>query len=153
KINTSVTINQPLTDWDSGLCDCFEDASTCCYGFWCSICLAGTVSRRFGESNLLPLCDTCCFWGGVPPAALSMRAAMRHKYKIKGSLCNDIVISWCCHGLSWCQMHRELKHRKKDPVVINVQAQTAIHMQPSPMMMLPAPGPYVGQPMFIPAPQ
>uniref|UniRef100_A0A3Q2UMZ9 Placenta-specific gene 8 protein-like n=1 Tax=Fundulus heteroclitus TaxID=8078 RepID=A0A3Q2UMZ9_FUNHE len=117
--NSLIVQQWGISDWDSGLCDCFEDASTCCYGFWCSICLAGTVSRRFGESNLLPLCDTCCFWGGVPPAALSMRAAMRHKYKIKGSLCNDIVISWCCHGLSWCQMHRELKHRKKDPVVIN----------------------------------
>ncbi|MED6234353.1 hypothetical protein ATANTOWER_027685 [Ataeniobius toweri] len=108
---------KPLTDWNSGFCDCFEDASTCCYGFWCSICLAGTVSRQFGENNCLPLCDLCAsYYGSIPPGALSLRAAMRHKYGIKGSLCKDIFISWCCTTLSWCQMYRELKHCKKNPV-------------------------------------
>uniref|UniRef100_A0A669E9X0 Uncharacterized protein n=1 Tax=Oreochromis niloticus TaxID=8128 RepID=A0A669E9X0_ORENI len=90
---------KPLTDWDSGLLDCFEDASTCCYGFWCGPCLTLTVAGRFGENNLLPL-------------FLSLRAAMRNRYGIKGSLLNDIVISTCCAPCSWCQMHRELKHRK-----------------------------------------
>uniref|UniRef100_A0A3B4G4N6 Uncharacterized protein n=1 Tax=Pundamilia nyererei TaxID=303518 RepID=A0A3B4G4N6_9CICH len=90
---------KPLTDWDSGLLDCFEDASTCCYGFWCSPCLTLTVAGRFGENNLLPLFD--------------LMAAMRNRYGIKGSLLNDIVISSFCATCSWCQMHRELKHRKQ----------------------------------------
>uniref|UniRef100_A0A3Q0S432 Plac8 onzin related protein 2 n=1 Tax=Amphilophus citrinellus TaxID=61819 RepID=A0A3Q0S432_AMPCI len=102
--------NETLTDWDSGLLDCFEDASTCCYGFWCGPCLACTVSGRFGENNCLPLCDIFC-GVPIPPAALSVRAAMRNRYGIKGSLCNDIFVSCCCASCSWCQMHRELKHR------------------------------------------
>uniref|UniRef100_A0A3Q2CUR2 Uncharacterized protein n=1 Tax=Cyprinodon variegatus TaxID=28743 RepID=A0A3Q2CUR2_CYPVA len=144
---------KPLTDWDSGLCDCFEDAKTCCYGFWCGICLASTVSRRFGEGSCLPLWDVCCYgsYGCIPPAAVSMRAAMRYKYRIKGSLCEDICISFCCAGLSWCQMHRELKFRKKEPIILNMQSQTVVNMQPAPMMMMPPPVYYPTQPAIVQA--
>ncbi|XP_040896782.1 cornifelin-like isoform X1 [Toxotes jaculatrix] len=126
---------QPLEDWNSGLCDCFEDASTCCYGFWCCPCLACTVSERFGENRCLPLCDICSpavtaacgvplF---VPPAALALRSAIRNRYNIKGSICKDIAASCFCEWCSWCQMHRELKYRKKSPPVI-------VNMQPAPMV-------------------
>uniref|UniRef100_A0A8C6L3U3 Cornifelin n=1 Tax=Nothobranchius furzeri TaxID=105023 RepID=A0A8C6L3U3_NOTFU len=125
---------QPLTGWDSGLFDCFEDASTCCYGFWCFPCLACTVTGRFGEFSCLPACDIFC-GGPVPPVALAMRVAMRNKYGIKGSIGKDLMTSCCCAVCSWCQMHRELKHRKEAPVVINMQSQTVV-MQPAPMMMM-----------------
>lgn len=110
---------KPLTEWNSGLCDCFEDTSSCktkhmktdipqikscldasvsvfmcfpgCYGFWCSPCLACSVSGRFGENYCLPLCDifspalavVCDIPLFAPPAALSLRSAMRNKYGIK----------------------------------------------------------------------
>uniref|UniRef100_A0A3B3UZR7 Cornifelin homolog A-like n=1 Tax=Poecilia latipinna TaxID=48699 RepID=A0A3B3UZR7_9TELE len=128
--------NQPLIDWDSDLCDCCEDAQTCCYGFWCGPCLACTVSGRFGESRWLPLCDMCVD-KMISPAALSLRVAMRHKYGIKGSLCKDIVATSCCPICVWCQMYRELKHRKKSPVVINMEVQSPVNMQPHPMMAAP----------------
>uniref|UniRef100_A0A3P9NYC3 Plac8 onzin related protein 3 n=1 Tax=Poecilia reticulata TaxID=8081 RepID=A0A3P9NYC3_POERE len=103
--------------WKSGLFDCFEDVNTCCYGFWCCPCLACTVSRRFGENYCLPLCDMltpavlspCGVPLFVPPAALSLRASIRNKHGLKGSLCEDILASCCCVWCSWCQMHRELK--------------------------------------------
>ncbi|XP_005803972.2 cornifelin homolog [Xiphophorus maculatus] len=133
--------DQPLTDWDSGLCDCGEDAQACCYGFWCGPCLACTVSGRFGENRCLPLCDMCVD-KMISPAALSLRVAMRHKYGIKGSLCEDIAVSCCCPTCVWCQMYRELKYRKKSPVVINMQVQPYVNMQPHPMMAVPA------QPVF-----
>ncbi|XP_042340106.1 placenta-specific gene 8 protein-like [Plectropomus leopardus] len=130
---------QPLTDWDASLCDCFEDVSTCCYGFWCCPCIACTVSERFGESRLLPLCDLCARAGMcIPPAVLSLRVAMRNRYGIKGSICKDILASCFCEWCSWCQMHRELKHRKKTPVVHNMSNQTIVQMQPYPLMMGPA---------------
>ncbi|XP_031599313.1 cornifelin homolog A-like [Oreochromis aureus] len=143
---------KPLTDWNSGLFDCFKDTNTCCYGFWCCPCLACTVSGRFGENNCLPLCDICgpgilASFGiplCVPPAVLSLRAAMRNRYGIKGSLCKDIAISCFCEWCSWCQMHREFKHRKKTPAVVNVQNNPVVNMQPNPtvqpgvMMMMPA---------------
>ncbi|XP_037553850.1 cornifelin homolog [Nematolebias whitei] len=128
-----------LTEWDSGLFDCFEDPSTCCYGFWCGPSLACTVSRRLGENTCLPLCDVlsgclstvyrCPIF--VPPAVLATRVAMRHKYSLKGSICEDILISCCCGWCSWCQMHRELKYRKQTPVVINMQPQAVVNMQPA----------------------
>uniref|UniRef100_A0A3Q0QXE5 Plac8 onzin related protein 6 n=1 Tax=Amphilophus citrinellus TaxID=61819 RepID=A0A3Q0QXE5_AMPCI len=149
--------------WDNGLFDCFEDARCC--GFWCCPCLACSVSESFGENRCLPLCDILgtgvlaaigipvC----VPPAVLSVRAAMRNKYGIKGSLCRDIAVSCFCEWCSWCQMHRELKHRKKTPPVINIQNNPVVHMQPipvvqPPVMMIPAqPGPagYVVQPGVV----
>ncbi|XP_047443583.1 cornifelin homolog A-like [Mugil cephalus] len=139
-------------EWTSGLCDCFEDASTCCYGFWCCPCLACTVSGRFGENYCLPLCDVASAWTGtlygfplcVPPAVLSMRASMRNRYGIKGSLCKDIAVACFCQLCAWCQMHRELKNREKAPTVINMQHQTVYNMQPPPVVVMntnpPAPG-------------
>ncbi|XP_034066262.1 cornifelin homolog B-like [Gymnodraco acuticeps] len=129
----------PLTDWNTGLFDCCEDTSTCCYGFLCCPCLACTVSGRFGENRCLPLCDmltpaitaACGLPLCVPPAALALRVGIRHRYGIKGSLCNDIASSCFCEWCSWCQMHRELKFRKKNNVVI-------VNMQPPPVMSVPA---------------
>ncbi|XP_014870130.1 placenta-specific gene 8 protein-like [Poecilia latipinna] len=116
-----------LKNWKSSLFDCFEDVNTCCYGFWCCPCLACTVSGRFGENYCLPLCDiltpsVCAACGVplfVPPAALSMRASIRNKRGIAGSLCKDILASCCCVWCSWCQMHRELKEHT--PVVVVMQ--------------------------------
>ncbi|XP_028442395.1 cornifelin homolog A-like [Perca flavescens] len=146
--------NTPI-EWSSGLFDCFEDVGTCCYGFWCCPCLAITVSERFGESRCLPCCDictpaitACC---GIPmcvppPAVLSLRAAMRNRYAIKGSLCKDIAAACCCGTCSWCQMHRELKHRKKTPTVIVMQNQVNVQMQPAPAMVIPG---YPAQAGFV----
>uniref|UniRef100_A0A3P9KPQ5 Plac8 onzin related protein 6 n=1 Tax=Oryzias latipes TaxID=8090 RepID=A0A3P9KPQ5_ORYLA len=133
-----------LVEWNTGLCDCFEDAATCCYDFWCGPCLACSVSGKFGEFYCLPLCDyfcqstlnACgipCF---VPPVAFSTRSSMRNRYGIKGSLCKDLVVSCCCVWCSWCQMHRELKHQKKAPEVIHMQPQTFVNMQPISVMMV-----------------
>ncbi|KAL7397227.1 hypothetical protein ABVT39_018867 [Epinephelus coioides] len=131
---------RPLVEWNTGLFDCFEDASSCCYGFWCASCLASTVSERFGENRCLPLFDMCCLKSPClpSPAVLSLRVAMRNRYGIKGSLCKDIIATSCCEWCAWCQMHRELKHRRQTPTVINMQNQTIVQMQPPAVMMAPA---------------
>ncbi|XP_039667727.1 protein PLANT CADMIUM RESISTANCE 9-like [Perca fluviatilis] len=140
---------RPLKDWNSGLFDCFENANTFCYGFWCCPCLACTVSGKFGENSCLPLCDMAgpaimAIFGipmcMAPPAGLSLRAAMRNRYAIKGSLCRDIVVSCFCGWCNWCQMDRELKNRENTPTVVNVQHQNVVNVnvqQPTPMMMAP----------------
>ncbi|GLD49739.1 placenta-specific gene 8 protein-like protein [Lates japonicus] len=60
----------------------------------------------------------------VPPAALSLRAAMRNRYGIK--------------------MHRELKHRNKNcTVVVNVQPAPVVMVQrnpPPPVVVMNQPG-------------
>ncbi|KAM7012643.1 cornifelin-like [Tautogolabrus adspersus] len=144
---------RPLTEWKTGLFDCCEDVSTCCYGFWCCPCLACTVSGNFGESRCLPLCDMCspaitAAFGlplCVPPAAVTLRVGIRHTYGIKGSLCKDIATSCFCEWCSWCQMHRELKYRKNNQTVI-------VNVQPQPVMMAPGNPPaagFMGQPGMI----
>ncbi|XP_044055420.1 cornifelin-like [Siniperca chuatsi] len=135
----------PLTNWNTGLFGCCEDTSSCCYGFWCCPCLACTVSGTFGENRCLPLCDifspaitaACGLPLCAPPAGLSLRAAMRNRYGVKGSLCKDIATSCVCSWCSWCQMHRELKYRKKNSVVV-------VNMQPGPVMMAPGHPPPAG---------
>lgn len=62
-----------------------------CYGFWCCPCLACTVSGMVGENHCLPLCDmfspailsSCGVPLFIPPALLSLRVGIRHKYGIK----------------------------------------------------------------------
>ncbi|XP_030584190.1 cornifelin-like [Archocentrus centrarchus] len=152
-------------DWHTGLLDCAKDVPSCCYGFWCCPCLACSISVKLEENTCLPLCDI--FGPGVfaacgiplcaPPAVLSARVAMRHRYGIKGSLCKDIAVSCVCEWCSWCQMHRELKHHKKTPTVINVQNNPVVNMQPipvaqPPVVMMPAqpvPASYVVQPGVV----
>ncbi|XP_035509486.1 cornifelin homolog [Morone saxatilis] len=126
----------PLTEWNTGLFECCEDTSSCCYGFWCCPCLACTVSGTFGENSCLPLCDifspaitaACGLPLCAPPAGLSMRVALRHRYGLEGSLCRDIATSCFCGWCSWCQMHRELKYRTKTTTV-------TVDMQPAPVMI------------------
>ncbi|KAM9795862.1 cornifelin homolog B-like [Syngnathus typhle] len=144
-----------LTEWNTDLMDCFESASTCCYGFWCCPCMACTVAGRYGENRCLPLCDIlspalcviCEIPLVVPPAVLSLRANMRSKYGIKGSLCKDVIASCFCMWCSWCQMHRELKYRSETPTIINVVNQTVVS-QPAPMMMTTQEPP----PYYVPHP-
>ncbi|KAG7514328.1 hypothetical protein JOB18_030811 [Solea senegalensis] len=134
-----------LTEWNTGVFDCFESTSTCCYGFWCCPCLACSVAGKFGENRCLPLCDICSpailtSFGiplFAPPAAIALRSGIRNRYHIKGSMCKDIATSCFCVWCTWCQMHRELKYRKKNPTVV-------VNMQPPPVMMAPG-----NQPQFI----
>uniref|UniRef100_A0A3B3BKY4 Plac8 onzin related protein 6 n=1 Tax=Oryzias melastigma TaxID=30732 RepID=A0A3B3BKY4_ORYME len=145
EINTNVTVKH-----EDGLLMVWR----CCYGFWCGPCLACTVSGRFRELYCLPACDVLALLSqlmgvplcvlaspifgitiSVPPVAVSMRAAMRNRYGIKGSIAEDVAASCFCWWCAWCQMYRELKHRMKTPVVINVQQQNVINMQPAAMMM------------------
>uniref|UniRef100_A0A8C7LHR3 DNA-directed RNA polymerase II subunit 1-like n=1 Tax=Oncorhynchus kisutch TaxID=8019 RepID=A0A8C7LHR3_ONCKI len=128
-----------MKGWNTGLFDCCQDMNSCCYGFWCCPCLACSTTGEFGESTCLPLVDiigpACMVAFGVPiivpPASLSMRVAVRHKYGIQQSLCEDIMASCFCVWCSWCQMAREIKDHKKSctftttqPVAIQVQPPT-----------------------------
>uniref|UniRef100_A0A8C7N7D9 Uncharacterized protein n=2 Tax=Oncorhynchus kisutch TaxID=8019 RepID=A0A8C7N7D9_ONCKI len=128
-----------MKGWKTGLFDSFQDMSICCNEFWCCPCYASSTTGEFGESTYLPLMDIIgpAFMAAigvpviVPPASLSMRVAVRHKYGIQGSLFEDILVSCFCACCSWCQMAREIKEHKKgctftttQPVSIQVQPPT-----------------------------
>ncbi|XP_065146700.1 placenta-specific gene 8 protein-like [Paramisgurnus dabryanus] len=131
----TVFVQQPYivanrySSWSSGLCDCGQDMNSCCYAFWCCPCFACSTTGEFGESTCLPLLDMLgpgfmAAFGApvcVPPVTLGMRVAIRHKYEIQGSICEDIMVSCCCIWCSWCQMSREIKDRKKPITIITTQ--------------------------------
>ncbi|XP_058250062.1 cornifelin homolog B-like isoform X2 [Hemibagrus wyckioides] len=100
----------PVSDgqWSTGLCECYGDMSDCCFALWCLPVFACKTSRAAGGCVCLPLldCVSC-----VPPASLAMRAAVRERYGIEGSVYSDCFYGCCCYPLSWCQISREIKRR------------------------------------------
>uniref|UniRef100_A0A671M0H8 Plac8 onzin related protein 6 n=1 Tax=Sinocyclocheilus anshuiensis TaxID=1608454 RepID=A0A671M0H8_9TELE len=128
---TTVIVQKPQkSGWNSGICDCCQDMNSykyvSCYGFWCFPCFTCTTTGDFGESTCLPLLD---IFVCVPPVSLGMRVAVRHKYDIGGSICEDIMVTCCCIWCSWCQMSREIKAHKQTVTVVT----THPVIQPIPM--------------------
>ncbi|KAM8899002.1 cornifelin homolog B-like [Spinachia spinachia] len=110
-----VMITQDSDEWGSGICDCTQDMSECCFGFWCCPCFACSTSKKYGQCLCLPLLDV--FGWLISPVTMSMRVSMRERYGIKDTICKDCVYSTFCVACSWCQMSREMK-RRKIPIVL-----------------------------------
>ncbi|KAB5579193.1 hypothetical protein PHYPO_G00192280 [Pangasianodon hypophthalmus] len=104
--------------WSSGICDCCDNLADCCFAFWCFPCFACNTASNFGECLCLPMLD----YGPIPPITLAMRASMRERYGIQGSICNDCIYSFFCLPCVWCQMSREMRARKQSVTVINARA-------------------------------
>uniref|UniRef100_A0A3Q2XTD2 Uncharacterized protein n=1 Tax=Hippocampus comes TaxID=109280 RepID=A0A3Q2XTD2_HIPCM len=79
-----------------------------CFALCCLPVFTCKVARKAGVCPLLPLLD--CL-GCVPPASLAVRASVREKYGIQGSVWGDCLYGCCCYTLSWLQISRELKRR------------------------------------------
>lgn len=125
-----------------------------CCGFWCLPCLACSTMEKFGECTCLPLVDlvgpVCSGLFRIPvfagyPAALSLRVAMRYKYGIQGTLCQDVALSCFCSSCSWCQMAREIQAQKRLPV-----NQSVTFVQPS---EVPSSQVFISNQNVVPGPQ
>ncbi|XP_069806703.1 cornifelin homolog B-like [Dendropsophus ebraccatus] len=140
---TTVTQLSP-NDWSSGVCDCCDDMGTCCFGFWCFQCFQCATTSDFGECLCLPLLE--CSWIGynlnVPSVSLAMRAALRERYKIPGSICNDCCTVCCCYCCTWCQMAREIKKRKQPVSFVTA------HMTPVPLVQTVQTPSYYQEPKY-----
>ncbi|XP_051924430.1 placenta-specific gene 8 protein-like isoform X1 [Hippocampus zosterae] len=99
---------QEGAQWSTGLCACHQDVGDCCFALCCLPLFTCKVARKAGVCPLLPLLD--CL-GCVPPASLAVRASVREKYGIQGSVWGDCLYGCCCYTLSWLQISRELKRR------------------------------------------
>ncbi|XP_078473988.1 uncharacterized protein LOC144735459 [Lampetra planeri] len=101
---TAVTL-MSMPVWSSGLFSCYQDLYSCLLGCLCPCALIGGLASKMGESSMLG----CPCWMQV--AANAMRASIRERYRISGSLCNDLLTLHCCLPCAACQMHREVSVR------------------------------------------
>ncbi|XP_075704598.1 placenta-specific gene 8 protein-like [Rhinoderma darwinii] len=112
--------------WSSGLCDCCDDCGVCCCALWCFPCMQCSTVSDFGECCCLPLLDPCVMGyvgcsGVCPPITIAMRAALRERHKIPGSICDDCIQSCCCYSCTWCQIAREVKLRRNTSTITTAQ--------------------------------
>ncbi|OCT90940.1 cornifelin homolog [Xenopus laevis] len=119
-VNQQVTVAL-ATQWRSGLCSCCDDVEICCCAFWCFPCFQCKTVSDFGECLCLPLIE-CHNLDLLVSTA--MRAAVRERYHIQGSICNDCCTICCCYICIWCQMGREIKYRKSHMSTTTVQTTT-----------------------------
>ncbi|XP_062849389.1 cornifelin homolog B-like [Trichomycterus rosablanca] len=105
-----VMVVNTSNQWSSGICDFCEDVPECCFSFWCFPCFACATSRKHGECLCLPLLDS---FGCIPPITVAMRASLRQRYGIEGSICNDCICTYFCYPCVWCQMSREMNVRNQ----------------------------------------
>ncbi|KAM4678060.1 cornifelin homolog [Discoglossus pictus] len=139
------TVTQMVTvargdQWSSGVCDCCDDCGICCCAFWCFPCFQCKTVSDFGECLCLPLMDPMCMGyvgcsGTCPPISLAMRAGVRERYRIHGSICDDCCMMYWLYSCSWCQIAREIKKRKQPFTVLTAQTTTvgaAVHPHPYP---------------------
>ncbi|KAM9238086.1 placenta-specific gene 8 protein-like [Dugong dugon] len=103
--SSAVIVTQPgygppvqVSNWHTGLCDCFTDCEVCLCGAFCTSLLAHQIASDMNE---------CCLCG----TSVAMRTLYRTRYGIPGSICDDYLVTLCCLQCSLCQMRRDIKRR------------------------------------------
>ena len=106
-----------MSDWDTGIFDCFSDIKVCLLSWLCGTCQVAqqkaTVEGHdcgIGDLIMVWCCGICC--------QVSVRGKIREKYGIDGSLVGDIVFSLCCMICSISQQTRQLDMKGDKPAGI-----------------------------------
>ncbi|XP_062593002.1 cornifelin homolog B-like [Saccostrea cucullata] len=89
-----------MRDWNSGLCGCFEDMTSCCAVFWCMPCYTCYLANKLGESCCLPLAIGS-------HSLIPLRTKVRVENNIIGSICEDCCMVYWCPACVMCQLSRE----------------------------------------------
>ena len=94
--------------WNTNLCDCCLDTSSCCFAFVCPCVAFGKIVNHVGDSGCGRGC--CCL---ICPCSIFIRAPYRKKLRIKYNLpakpCNDCCTSFWCPCCALAQELREIK--------------------------------------------
>ncbi|KAM3848219.1 PLAC8-like protein 1 [Vipera latastei] len=89
-------------NWSTGLFDICSDKTICLCGLLCSPCLECRLASKYGECFCFPL---------LLGSTLALRAGIRERYSIHGTLCEDWMAVHCCWPCAICQMAREMRMR------------------------------------------
>ncbi|XP_074299617.1 protein PLANT CADMIUM RESISTANCE 2-like [Silene latifolia] len=112
-----VGYNLPQGHWSTGLCDCFEDAPTCCITLWCPCITFGQTSEIIDRGT------SSCGTNGVLYTVIALltglhciytcmyRSKMKLQYGMPQNNLDDFCIHCWCHYCALCQEHRELERR------------------------------------------
>ncbi|XP_029439773.1 PLAC8-like protein 1 [Rhinatrema bivittatum] len=98
----TAVLTQAGGEWSSGLFTACNDKVVCIGGACCLACLECHLASRYGECFCLPL---------LPGSTLALRAGIRERHKIEGTIGKDWLAVHCCWPFAVCQMARELKRR------------------------------------------
>ncbi|XP_058922986.1 placenta-specific gene 8 protein-like [Kogia breviceps] len=88
-----------VSDWQTGMFDCFDDLRICLCGTFCPLCLSCEIASDMNE---------CCLCG----ASVAMRTMYRTRYGIPGSICNDFLCLAYFPLCILCQLKRDIEKRK-----------------------------------------
>ncbi|XP_064389115.1 uncharacterized protein LOC135337132 [Halichondria panicea] len=96
------------TDWNNGLCSCFEDCSTCiitlfvpCYTFGKNAEQLGENCVMYGLSWMVPILNIWC--------RTQIRGKIREQQGIDGSCLNDLLWVFFCEFCTMVQEARQLQ--------------------------------------------
>merc|ERR1712070_467600 len=95
-----VKSEEGANDWETGLCDCFDDFSICCYGAFCLPCATASARTNYDGSNW---CFNCLCMSPV----LVRNIAREGMWNIGGNCLADVLIGCFCAPCSVCQILRE----------------------------------------------
>lgn len=99
-----------MSDWETGLCECFSDCNTCCSAYCCG-CFDVAYHYSAAEDRHCGPMDGC---GGVCCflcCATFARNKIRQKYDIPGTFVGDFCCIWFCTCCAIAQQSRELRQR------------------------------------------
>ncbi|XP_022100439.1 cornifelin-like [Acanthaster planci] len=87
-------------DWSTPLCGCFEDCVGCLCAFFFFPCYECHVATKMGQNCCTPIC--------VPNGTMVMRAHVRGRHNIQGTLINDCCTVTFCTPCALAQLSREI---------------------------------------------
>ena len=114
-----------MSQWNSGLFDCFDDVPQCLLGCLCPCYLFGQNAEQIDGSNKITQCVlygllSYCYLGIIlhKPQRENLRTAYNLEEKP-----NDILTTCCCSACANCQEAKELKARGAQPGIPVVATQ------------------------------
>ncbi|KAI5838475.1 PLAC8 family-domain-containing protein [Morchella snyderi] len=106
--------------WQHGMCDCFDDLSTCLLGFCLPCVLYSRTLERIRTSpstlkNWSCINLSCLFWFCTcGSASTRQRNEIRYRYNLQGSGVGDCCRHLCCSSCTLIQEDIEVRDRERE---------------------------------------